>query len=86
MGGDVNHPILESIRERGALERCHQCAGTEFAYVGHSTGASLYVDPDAVKPEEMLPQTRSYKLHIVGCVKCHYLLTFFDLDSKYGDL
>jgi hypothetical protein len=79
MGGDVNHPILDAIRAKGALTRCHQCDGTEFTYVGHSTGASLYVEPSELSPAEVFPQTRSYKLHIVGCLRCHYLLTFFDI-------
>lgn len=80
MGGDVNHPVLDTIRAKGALTRCHQCSGTEFTYVGHSTGASIYINPEALSSSELLPETRSYKLHIVGCVQCHYLLTFFDID------
>lgn len=78
MDTEGNHPILDKIRANGALERCHQCGGSEFRYVGHSTGASVILEPSALNPNELLPNTRSYKLHIVKCMKCHYLLTFFD--------
>lgn len=75
---DEHQAILDKIRSRGALKQCTECGGTDFEYIGHSTGAAMYLSPDSLTPGELLPNTRSYKSHIFSCKTCYRLLGFID--------
>lgn len=70
--------ILAKIRSRGALKQCTECGGNSFEVVGHSTGAAMFLNPDHLKPGDLLPNTRSYKLYIIACKTCRRVLGFMD--------
>lgn len=70
--------ILEKIRARGALKECTECGGRQFEYVGRSTGAAIFLNPDETDPSQLLPNTRSYKTHIIACTTCYRILGFID--------
>lgn len=72
--------ILEKIRSNGALKHCTECGGTDFEYVGRSTGAAMIYTPDDLKPDELLLNTRSYKMHVVSCLGCDRVSGFMDRD------
>ena len=70
--------VLRKLRTKGALVSCNECGGNEFNYVGHSTDAVIILAPDPLKLEELLPMSRSFKVHVVGCTACTVLKTFLD--------
>jgi hypothetical protein len=72
--------ILDQLRSKGALGGCNQCGESSFRYVGHSTDAVIVLTPNPLKLDELLPNTRSYKVHVVECARCSSLYTFIDSD------
>jgi hypothetical protein len=70
--------ILAKIRGRGALKHCPDCEGTDFEYVGRSTGAALGFDESELLPSELLMNTTTYKLHIFCCNQCYRIMGFRD--------